>query len=247
MSGAVHGPSGDSGRRRSRSGGCTCWYGSRKGVGSEVAKEESRRVPPPPPSPPRAPSPPDYEFSRDILEVRDPKQFKAVGDPTRSKLISLLTEKAATTSQLAEALGHPTGSIGHHLKALETADLIRVVRTRQVRAITEKYYGRTARLFDFREIEDVPGVEPFFLMRLAMQEAVNEYVTPEPVAGFEDISTLGHARIPADKAQEFADRVKELAEEFRSLEQVPGERVYGFIGGVYLTDLPEIPAEEEEG
>jgi DNA-binding transcriptional ArsR family regulator len=216
-------------------------------VGSEVAKEESRRVPPPPPSPPRAPSPPDYEFSRDILEVRDPKQFKAVGDPTRSRIISLLTEKAATTSQLAEALGQPKGSIGHHLKVLEKAGLIRVVRTRQVRAITEKYYGRTARLFDFREIEDVPGVEPFFLMRLAMREAVNEYVTPEPVAGFEDITTLGHARIPADKAQEFADRVKELAEEFRSLEQVPGERVYGFIGGVYLTDLPEIPAEEEEG
>jgi hypothetical protein len=80
-----------------------------------------------------------------------------------------------------------------------------------------------------------------------MREAVNEYVTPEPEAGFEDISTLGHARIPADKAQEFADRVKELAEEFRSLERVPGERVYGLISGVYLTDLPEIPAEEEGG
>jgi DNA-binding transcriptional ArsR family regulator len=141
-------------------------------VGSEVTKEESRHVPPP--SPPRAPSPPDYEFSHDILEVRDPEQFKAVGDPTRSKIISLLTEKAATTSQLAEALGQPKGSIGHHLKVLEKVGLIRVVRTRQVRAITEKYYGRTARLFDFREIEDVPGVEPFFLMRLAMRERVRD-------------------------------------------------------------------------
>jgi DNA-binding transcriptional ArsR family regulator len=188
----------------------------------------------------------DYELD-DVLEVRRPDQFRAVGNPTRQRIISLLSERAATTSQLAEALGQPKGSIGHHLKVLEKAGLIRVVRTRQVRAITEKYYGRTARLFDFREIEDVPGVEPFFLMRLAMREAENEYATPEPVAGFEDITTLGHARIPADKAQEFADRVKELAEEFRSLEQVPGERVYGFIGGVYLTDLPEIPAEEEEG
>jgi len=212
-----------------------------------VAKEEARHVPPPPPSPPRVPSPPDYEFSHDILEVRDPEQFKAVGDLTRSRIIGLLTEKAATTSQLAEALGQPKGSIGHHLKVLEKVGLIRVVRTRQVRAITEKYYGRTARLFDFREIEDIPGVELFFLMRLAMREAVNEYVTPESVAGFEDITTLGHARVPADRAQEFADRVKELAEEFRSLKRVPGERVYGFIGGVYLTDLPEIPAEEEEG
>lgn len=173
--------------------------------------------------------------------MTDPEQFKAAGDPTRSRIITLLGEKAATTSQLAEALGQPKGSVGHHLKVLESAGLIRVVRTRRVRAMTEKYYGRTARLFNFREIENVPGVEPFFLLR----EAINEYVTPEPVAGFEDVSTLARARIPAGKAQEFADRVMELAEEFRSLESVPGERVYGFIGGLYLTDLPEIPEESE--
>jgi DNA-binding transcriptional ArsR family regulator len=184
---------------------------------------------------------PDYEFAHEVLQVRDPEQFKAVGDPTRQKIISLLTEKAATTSQLAEALGQPKGSIGHHLKVLENAGLIRVVRTRQVRAITEKYYGRTARLFDFREVEGVPGVEPFFLLR----EAINEYVLPESVDGFEDVSTLAHARIPMEKAQEFADRVMELAEEFRTQESVPGERVYGFIAGVYLTDLPELPRDEE--
>ena len=33
------------------------------------------------------------------------------------------------------------------MKVLEAAGMIRVVRTRRVRAVTEKYYGRTARLF----------------------------------------------------------------------------------------------------
>jgi len=33
---------------------------------------------------------------------------------------------------------------------LEKAGLVRVVRTRKVRALTERFYGRTARLFIFK-------------------------------------------------------------------------------------------------
>jgi DNA-binding transcriptional ArsR family regulator len=178
----------------------------------------------------------DYELD-DILEVRRPDQFRAVGDPTRQKIISLLSERAATTSQLAEALGQPKGSVGHHLKVLEEAGLIRVVRTRQVRAITEKYYGRTARLFMFMDVDE-SSLETVDFLRQAMNERVN---LEEPDVG---ISTLRHARIPAEKVQEFNRRVLELADEFAGLEAVPGERVYGFVAGVYLTDLPELPHEE---
>lgn len=203
-------------------------------MGPEEPKE--RRSPPP------APPKPDYELD-EMLEVREPEQFRAVGDATRSRIISLLSERAATTSQLAEALGQPKGSVGHHLKVLEKAGLIQVVRTRQVRAITEKYYGRTARLFMFMDIEKARGVEPFMFFR----DAMNEYVEPDPegpeVGGW---STLRHARIPAEKAQEFYEKVLELADEFAEYESVPGKRVYGFVAGVYLTDLPELPRETDE-
>ena len=47
----------------------------------------------------------------------------------------------------------PKGTVGHHLKVLEKAGLIRVVRTRQVRALTEKYYGRVARLFELKGVD----------------------------------------------------------------------------------------------
>lgn len=200
---------------------------------------EEKVRPPQHPAPLRASAPPDYEFAREALEVRDPEQFRALGDHTRSRIISLLTEKAATTSQLAEALGQPKGSVGHHLKVLESAGLIRVVRTRQVRAITEKYYGRTARLFMVHDIGR-DEADPFMFLRQIMNEAV---VTPpvEDVCG----DTLRHARIPAEKAREFHRRVLELADEFSNCENVPGESVYAFLGGVYLTDLPELPAEDE--
>jgi DNA-binding transcriptional ArsR family regulator len=37
--------------------------------------------------------------------------------------------------------------VGYHLKVLEEAGLVHVVRTKKVRAIEAKYYGRTARIF----------------------------------------------------------------------------------------------------
>ena len=59
-----------------------------------------------------------------------------------------------------------------------------------------------------------------------------------------EILTLRHARIPASKAREFRRRVSDLADEFADLQSTPGERVYGFLAQVYLTNLPELPEEE---
>ena len=48
----------------------------------------------------------------------------------------------------------PKGTVGHHLKVLERAGLVHVVRTRRVRAVTEKYYGRVARLFLYKSCDE---------------------------------------------------------------------------------------------
>ncbi|HKI91522.1 MAG TPA: winged helix-turn-helix domain-containing protein, partial [Gaiellaceae bacterium] len=89
---------------------------------------------------------PDYEAD-DVMVVREPEQLKALGDDLRSQIVVLLRERARSTTELAELVDLPKGTVGHHVKVLERAGLIRVVRTRKVRALTERYYGRTARLF----------------------------------------------------------------------------------------------------
>ncbi|MGZ4396493.1 MAG: ArsR/SmtB family transcription factor [Gaiellaceae bacterium] len=91
---------------------------------------------------------PDYEAD-DVLVVREPEQLRALGDDLRSRLVILLRDRAYSTTELATKLGLPKGTVGHHVKVLEKAGLVQVVRTRQVRALTEKLYGRTARLFLF--------------------------------------------------------------------------------------------------
>src|SRR5690242_6222423 len=91
-------------------------------------------------------APPDYDLA-DRLALTEPSQVKALGHPVRNTILSLLHERAATVSELAVALGRPKSTVAHHVKVLREAGLLRVVRTRRVRAIDERFYGRTARLF----------------------------------------------------------------------------------------------------
>lgn len=181
---------------------------------------------------------PDYELE-DSQVLERPEQFKAIGDPTRQKILGLLSERAATTSQLAEALGQPKGTLGHHLKVLEAAGLLRVVRTRQVRAMTEKYYGRVARTFNFRT-SDSPASEQLLLL----DQAIKEFA-PSPPEDHLPMYLIRHARIPASHAREFADRVLALAEEF-DRDATAGGPVHAFVAGVYRTDWPELPGPAEE-
>ncbi|HEY6379575.1 MAG TPA: helix-turn-helix domain-containing protein, partial [Candidatus Dormibacteraeota bacterium] len=64
--------------------------------------------------------------------------------PLRSMILDLLLERAATVAELAAAAGRPKSTLAHHVKVLVDAGMIRVVRTRRVRAIDERFYERTA-------------------------------------------------------------------------------------------------------
>jgi DNA-binding transcriptional ArsR family regulator len=180
---------------------------------------------------------PDYELD-DVLYVSASDQLKAIADPTRQRILSYIGERAATTKQLAERFHLPKGTVGHHLKSLEHAGLIKVVRTRQVRAITEKYYGRVARLFLVSSNACAPGEPPTPIPReiylMPLTRAISEFA---PADDPDDPTTflISHARVPQSRAKEFANRLQELAKEFGD-SGVAGERMYGLVAGVYLTD-----------
>jgi len=181
----------------------------------------------------------------EFFEAGEPGHFKAFADSTRQRIVSLLYERAATGKQLAGALGVSPGTVGHHLRVLEEAGLIRVVRTRRVRAMTEKYFGNTYRRVtftgrNFSWREELPEVEPFFQLRQAMDEydqsALSERV---PADSMLPASVLTHARVPASEAERFVAKIVKLAEEFE-VDPVPGERVYAFAAAVFRTNLPEL-------
>ena len=171
---------------------------------------------------------PDYEAD-DVLVVREPEQLKALGDDLRSTIVILLRDRARSTTELAEQLGLPKGTVGHHVKVLEKAGLIQVVRTRKVRAVTESYYGRTARLFLFKSTdadgEDVRNVAAASLRRAA------EEILPFGVDDRTTFSVL-RVRLSDRDAKRFQRRLDKLAREFLEADTPDGEP-FGLANALY--------------
>ena len=84
-----------------------------------------------------------------VLTLKRPDQFKAFGDPVRTRILGIIQQRPATAKQIAVILDAPPGTIGHHLQVLEAAGLARVAARRLIRGIVAKYYTRTARVFNF--------------------------------------------------------------------------------------------------
>ena len=175
---------------------------------------------------------PDYELD-DIVVADASAQHRALASDVRSQILDLVLERAATTGELAEALDRPRSSVAHHVDVLVDCGLLKVVRTRKVRAVEERFYGRVGRTIVMSRHEGQPSPTRVFL-----SEAMHESQHTDP-AGF--WSTLRHARIPRDRAEEFFSEVVALAERFSGFER-SGEQMVGFLGFVYETDLPVLPA-----
>jgi hypothetical protein len=109
-----------------------------------------------------------------------------------------------------------------------------------VRAIDERFYGRTARTF-YVGVVNRPGEDPTTVHANALSVAAAESV---PAHEADDLRALiRHARIPSEHAAEFWERVMALSREFAQLPRT-GDKVYGFAAGLYPTDFPTLPDPE---
>ena len=186
-----------------------------------------------------ADNPPGYELA-DRMALTRPSQVMAIGHPLRTTILQLLHERAATVTELAAAVERPKSTVAHHVDVLTRNGLLQVVRTRKVRAIEERFYGRTARMF-YVSAEPSPAGDE-------MPRDFNDFevATRESAKAFEQGKLWGfirHARISEDQASQFWDRMAELVDEF---DRTPrsGETVYGFALGIYPTDHPTLPGAE---
>jgi DNA-binding transcriptional ArsR family regulator len=174
------------------------------------------------------------------MALTRPDQVKAIGHALRTTILQLLHERAATITELAAALERPKSTVAHHVDVLTRNGLLQVVRTRRVRAIEERFYGRTARMF-------YVASEPSSASE-AMPTDFNDFevAARESAKAFEQGKLWGfirHARLSETDASRFWDRMAELVDEF---DRTPrsGETMYGFAIGIYPTDHPSLPEAE---
>jgi len=167
------------------------------------------------------------EFDYDAPEtfvVTEPAQLRALGDEVRARIVGLLRERAASASELGVMLGMPKGTVGHHLKVLERAGLVRVVRTRRVRAVTERYYGRVGRLFLIQSEDEL----------VHSVAAASFRVVAAELGASPEIAMHGHVRVRlgAAAAKRFDRRLDKLLEDARAADAPEGE-MWGFATAQY--------------
>jgi DNA-binding transcriptional ArsR family regulator len=179
---------------------------------------------------------PDYDLP-DTVSVSTPAQLRAIADPLRTTILDLVLERAATVAELSAAVGRPKSTVAHHVNVLLEAGLLRVVRTRRVRAIDERYYGRTGRTIHVGVVRRPGETEtPVCVNGLSVAAA-------ESVPAHEDdrlYTTLRHVRIAREDAAAFWQRVEELVRDFTQLPR-SGDTVYGLVAGLYPTEHPTLP------
>lgn len=183
-----------------------------------------------------ADNPPDYELA-DRRALTRPAEVRAISHPLRTTILQLLHERAATVTELAAAVARPKSTVAHHVDVLTRNGLLQVVRTRKVRAVEERFYGRTARMFYVAVEQDTAE------KALPLDFNDFEVAARESAAAFQDRRLWGfirHARLTEEQAQQFWERIAALVREFDELPR-SGTTVYGFAAGIYPTDHPRLP------
>jgi DNA-binding transcriptional ArsR family regulator len=178
---------------------------------------------------------PDYDLAdRTVVTTR--AELRALADPLRATLLDLVLERAATVTELASAVGRPKSSVAHHVKVLVDAGMLRVVRTRRVRAIEERFYGRTARLFYVGQVPLADVTPPPWTNDLAdaAAESMPAYHADQMRA------VRRHVRISPERAAEFWRQVDEVVRAFTQLPR-EGSTVFGFVVSLYPADHPTLP------
>ncbi len=170
-----------------------------------------------------------YELGYELAEVvvaDSPARLKALGHPLRALILDLVLERAMSVTELAARVRKPRGTVAHHVDVLTDVGLLKVTATRKVRAIEERFYGRTAHTIVYPD-DALDGDLPF----VADARAQADLSDAGAAGGF----TLRHARIPAEVAKEFTERVMALAVEFTRLPRA-GAREYACYVGVFPTN-----------
>jgi hypothetical protein len=109
-----------------------------------------------------------------------------------------------------------------------------------VRAIDERFYGRTARIFYVGQIQP----EQLSVIPNILVDAAAESVPAHEADRLRAI--VRQARISREQAAEFWERLFALTREFSALPRSGGE-TFRFVAGLYPTEYPSLPEADDRG
>lgn len=168
----------------------------------------------------------------DVLTISRPDELQALGDPTRWRILGRLLDGPASIQQLARSLGAAKGTIGHHVRVLDRAGLIRLADSTRVRGVIEKRYVRVAKHFKLPDTgHPLTDAHPE-LATMPLRQAIAE-AEPTRDPDRPSMSFVVRARMPAERAKRFASLLEQLRTEFADGAPGTGE-AFGFAAAIYI-------------
>lgn len=129
--------------------------------------------------------------------VRNPTVAKLLVDPMRREIVRLLASRAMTENELARTLGLSDPSVGHHLRVLMDAGLIRVTRKEvEQHGILQKFYETSALVYVIDRSKMPLEIERYF-MPASLERARGT------LAAFQ-VASDQHVKLSSSELEEFA-------------------------------------------
>ncbi|HPE35609.1 MAG TPA: helix-turn-helix domain-containing protein [Spirochaetales bacterium] len=189
---------------------------------------------------------------REYLELDTEERIKAFTHPYRMKLLHALREagRPSTATEVARSLGDGPGKAHYHMRILESAGIVEVVRTELVNGIVARYYEPSAKHFSVRGDEGDEGLrdELARMVSRRFREGLKTFLERTMgEAGAEEKGSRGFlfdltVHCTDDDWRELRGIMDELAARFSSPK--PGSRPRRiFVAGA--TDLPEAEAKAD--
>lgn len=144
----------------------------------------------------------------EAFHVTTDEQLRAVSNVTRHRIMAVLRFEPATITQLADRVGLAKGSSSYHVRLLERAGLVQVVRSRKVRGVMERYYAMAAQSI---VLPDPGEGGRDMLMRHALAD-----LEAAPAEAERHVR-MAHLRLTAEQFAELGARLNALAGEYREL------------------------------
>lgn len=153
-------------------------------------------------------------------------QLKALTHPLRLQIVRSLADNPQTTNQVAEILDQCPLNLYYHIRVLEEAGLIEVVKTRTKGNLIERYYRSVARVFtaaiplthETQGSDTVPEAVQTVLRAVEADARQSDFDSRLPV-----IASNQHIRASRHKIKEMTRRIQETIEQVGLSDQEQGE------------------------
>lgn len=173
------------------------------------------------------------------IDITDPKLVKAYAHPLRIRILSVLDNRVASPSEIAEELGTPLSNTSYHVRQLAALGLVELVDRAARRGAIEHYYTASVR----PTITDEGWAKLPQIVKRAhfggiLQTAIAHIVSAAEAGGF-DRDDIHYSRTTGQLDEEaWADVAEELATVLRRIEQIVEE------SEARVANDPERPSEE---